>query len=151
MSGLPSAGKTTWVEAHAADLPVVSLDKLRTQLGVRPNGDQRRVVQKAREQVRGILRRGDDFVYDATNLSLRLRWPLVQLMMEYRARVRIVYVECDRATLLKRNRARKRQVPEPIVERMLGQWKVPDLTEAHEVLYAVDGTHSAKETSWTSW
>ncbi len=138
MSGLPAAGKSRWIRLHAPDLPVVSLDALREEFGVGPKDNQGRVVQAAKERIRQHLRRAEDFVHDATNLSLQLRWPLVQLLLDYRARVRIVYVETDPESLARRNRARERQVPGSAIERMLRRWEVPDLTEAHEVVTAVD-------------
>lgn len=137
MSGLPAAGKSHWVARLAADQPVVSLDALREELGVGPTDNQGRVVQESRERVRQHLRRSQDFVHDATNLSLRLRWPLVQLLLDYGARVRIVYVETDPSTLSRRNAARERQVPGSAIERMLRRWEVPDLTEAHDVVTVV--------------
>jgi tRNA uridine 5-carbamoylmethylation protein Kti12 len=47
--------------------------------------------------------------------------------------VRLVHVEAPWPALLRQNRARPRPVPEPVIERLLERWEVPDPTEAHQV------------------
>jgi predicted kinase len=134
MSGLPGAGKDTWVRANLPDWPVVSLDALREAMDVDPRDEQGAVVQAAREQARAHLRAGRNFVWSATNLSRALRTPLVELGLAYGARVRIVYVEAAGAEVLARqNRERGGRVPGAVVERLMGRWEVPEVTEAHGV------------------
>ena len=69
LSGLPGAGKDTWIAANRADHPVVSLDALRAELGVDPAGDQRAVVDAAYQRAREHLRARRSFVWNATNIS----------------------------------------------------------------------------------
>ena len=56
-------------------------------------------------------------------------------MAAYRARVRIVYVEAPAALLRARNEGRDRPVPAAVMERLLGRWEFPDLTEAHDLTW----------------
>ena len=63
----------------------------------------------------------------------------VGLFADYRARVRIVYVEASPERLEKQNRGRAHAVPDRVLERLLGRWQVPDPVEGHEVEYWVDG------------
>ena len=49
MSGLPGSGKDTWLAANRPDLPVVSLDAVRSDLDVEPTDDQGGVIQVARD------------------------------------------------------------------------------------------------------
>ncbi|HEY2513898.1 MAG TPA: AAA family ATPase [Polyangiaceae bacterium] len=137
MSGLPGAGKDTWLRTHAPELPVVSLDALREELDVDPAGPQGAVVQRAREQAREHLRAGRDFAWNATNLSRQLRRGLIQLALDYGARVRIVYVEAPESALRAQNRARSAVVPDAVIDRLLDRWEIPDLTEAHDVTFDV--------------
>ena len=134
MSGLPGAGKDTWVREHLRDLPVVSLDVLRTELEVDPTDAQGEVVQAARERARELLRRREPFVWNATNLSRQRRGSLLDLCVDYKARVRIVYLEVPAPVLFAQNRARQASVPEAAIRRMTERWEVPSLTEAHEVV-----------------
>ena len=137
MSGLPGAGKNTWLARSMPALPVVSLDAIRVELGVSPTDPQGRVVALAREQAREHLRARRDFAWNATNLSRDHRAQLITLMADYNARVNFVYVEAAARELWRRNREREVRVPEPAMHRMLDRWTVPDATEAHEILHVV--------------
>jgi predicted kinase len=137
MSGLPGAGKDRWVAEHCKDLPVVSLDRLRADLDVDPEDEQGTVVQAAREEARGHLRAGRSFVWNATNVSRRVRAICTRLFADYDARIRIVYVEVPIATWRAQNRARKKPVPERVLDELLDKWEVPDRTEAHAVEHVV--------------
>jgi len=135
MSGLPGSGKSTWIAEHAGDQPIVELDGIRRELGVSPAQPQGRVIDAARQRAREHLRRQQPFVWDATNLGRSLRKSVVGLMLDYGARVRLVYVEAAAAELPARNAERSDPVPTAVLERMLWRWEPPDPTEAHEVVY----------------
>lgn len=48
MAGLPGSGKDTWLAEIRPGLPVVSLDDIRSALGVDPTDDQGGVIRAAR-------------------------------------------------------------------------------------------------------
>jgi putative nucleotidyltransferase with HDIG domain len=133
MSGLPGAGKDTWIQEHLPDWPVISLDRLRKELRVSPDEAQGPVVQAAKEQAREFLRKHQSFVWNATNVTRLLRSQLIDLFASYQARVRIVYIEAPFDEMLRRNSARPNHVPEAVMYSMLRKLEVPDLTEAHQV------------------
>ena len=133
MSGLPGAGKDTWIARHAPDLPVISLDAIRRELKVTPADDQGAVAALAKSRARELLRRQQPFVWNATNISRTLRTALIDLFAAYHARIRIVYVDAPWKTILQRNQERESSVPEPVIARMLRKLEVPDLTEAHAI------------------
>jgi putative nucleotidyltransferase with HDIG domain len=133
MAGLPAAGKDTWIADHLPNLPVVSLDALRGELGVAPAKPQGAVIQAARDLARVHLRRGEAFVWNATNLSRQIRGNCIDLLADYNARVRVVHLEAPPDVLETRNRQRQSRVPDKAIARMLERWEAPDLTEAHEV------------------
>ncbi|HZP04971.1 MAG TPA: AAA family ATPase [Terracidiphilus sp.] len=142
ISGLPGAGKDTWIKDHLPGLPAISLDALRIELDEEATGSQGRVVQAAREKAREFLRRHEDFVWNATNLSRDLRTQLIDLLTAYRAQVRIVYIEASPDALFRQNRERSNPVPAAAIERMLGRWQVPSPIEAQQVEYWIDGKAS---------
>lgn len=133
MCGLPGAGKDTYVRDHFGGLPIVSLDELRSSMEVDPEDNQGAVVQAGKERIREHLRRGERFVYNATNLNRQRRGPLISLAGDYGARVHIVYVEAPMPTLLAHNRARAARVPEAAIRRMSERWEIPSLLEAHRL------------------
>jgi predicted kinase len=136
-SGLPGAGKDHFIEQHLRDRAVISLDDLREELGVDPDDEQGTVISAARERAREYLRRGEPFVWNATNVSKDLRNMTLTLFASYQARMRIAYLEAPPDVLTQRMRQRGRVVPARVIERMLDRWEVPDRTEAHEVHYHV--------------
>lgn len=138
MSGFPGAGKDRWIAQQAAGWPVVSLDRLRTELEIDPEDDQGAVVASAREEAREHLRAGRSFVWNATNVSKRIRAQCTRIFADYGARIRIVYVEVSEAMLHAQNRARRAPVPAQVLAGLLEKWEVPDATEAHEVSYVVE-------------
>ncbi len=140
MSGLPASGKDTWIARNAPDTPVVSLDQIRTQLGVKPTDKQGPVVFEARERAKGFLRRKEHFVWNATSISRQMRELSIGLFASYGARIRIVYLEAPERVIEKRNSARERPVPAKAMRSMIDRWEVPDLTEAHEIVWAVTGS-----------
>ena len=136
MSGLPGAGKDTYIRRHYADWPMLSLDELRREGKVRHDdkAGMGRVIQAAREQARVHLRARERFVFNATNLTADMRGRWLSLFHEYDARVRIVYLEVPYARLLKQNRDRAHPVPEAAVERMIDRLELPGPAEADEVV-----------------
>jgi predicted kinase len=139
MSGLPGAGKDTWITRHAPGTPVISLDAIREELQEEPTGSQGRVVLAAREQARVFLRKGQDFVWNATNLSREIRGQLIDLFTSYHARIRIVYVETSAENLFRQNKTRAEAVPASAIERMMHRWEVPSQIEAQRVEWWIDG------------
>jgi predicted kinase len=133
MCGLPGSGKDTYVRDHLAEHPVVSLDDLRAEMEIDPTDNQGAVVQLGKERLREHLRKGQSFVYNATNINRQRRTPILGLAADYNVRVRIVYCEAPMDKLLAQNRARKGRVPEAVIRRMSERWEVPSLTEAHLV------------------
>jgi predicted kinase len=133
MSGLPGAGKDSWIRAHLADQPVVSLDQIRGELRIDPADDQGEVVRAAKERARQFLRKRQPFAWNATNVTRQIRAPLIDLFASYQARVRILYLDAPFDTIMARNKQRGNAVPERIVERLASKLDVPDLTEAHAV------------------
>jgi predicted kinase len=135
LSGLPAAGKDTWLSRQEPRPEVVSLDDLRRELGISPAGPQGPLAAEARARARVLLRRGGDFVWNATNISRDHRKRLVDLGADYGYRICIICAETDAATLRRRNNQRERPVPAAALLRMLGRWEAPDLTEAHQVVF----------------
>lgn len=132
-SGLPGAGKDSWLGRHAPGLPMVSLDAVRDEMGVDADDNQGAVVQAAKEQCREHLRARRDFAFNATNLTLQLRKRWIDLFAGYDARIEIVYLEPPLETVLRQNKERARNVPESVIRRLFARAEIPTLAEAHAV------------------
>ncbi len=135
MSGLPGAGKDTWIGRNVPGRPAIALDAIRREMGVDPQDDQGAVASEARSRARVLLRAGTPFVWNATNIARPLRDSLIRLFASYRARVEIVYIDAPWGVLNQRNRGRSHPVPSRVVESMAAKLEVPSPVEAHDVAW----------------
>jgi putative nucleotidyltransferase with HDIG domain len=133
MSGLPGSGKDTWLAEKRPDLPVVSLDDIRTEIGVDPTDDQGGVIQAARERCREHLRAKRDFAFNATNTMRQTRKRWIDLFAEYAARIEVVYLEPPLSVIFQQNERRQNGVPRKVLDRLVKKLEPPTQTEAHAV------------------
>ncbi|WP_104380934.1 AAA family ATPase [Sphingobacterium sp. HMA12] len=140
LAGLPGMGKDHYVTNHNEDIPVISLDDIRRRYRIDPTDRKRNgwVVQQAKEQAKIYLRKGQDFIWNATNITTLMRQQLIDLFVSYQAYVKLVYIEKPNSQWRLQNRNRAYPLPEVVLDKMLHNLDVPQLTEAHEVLYLVE-------------
>lgn len=136
LSGLPAAGKSTWVQSQ--DLPSVSYDDIRDELGFRHGKGTGTIVHEADDRMREFLRKQEPFVVNATHLSKQMRRRTLGLLRDYGASVRVVYFEAPRHDLLARNQARNSTLTNDKLLSMLDRWEVPGLDEADTIELAFD-------------
>lgn len=135
MSGLPGAGKDRWINDHGADQPMVSLDQIRRERKIAPSANQGQVIQAAHESARQHLRAGQNFIWNATNITAQTRARVLRLLRDYNARIRIVYIEPDYNRLFSQNRNRDHVVPTEVMLKLAAKLEPPTWAEAHEVTY----------------
>jgi putative nucleotidyltransferase with HDIG domain len=139
LSGLPGMGKDTFLKKNYPDLPVISLDDIRRKHKLKPDDSSATgwVVQEAKEQTKVYLRKGQPFVWNATNITRQMRTQWIDLFVSYKARVKIIYIETAYKEWIRQNKNREHPVPENVLMRLLDKLEVPALYEAHEVEYVV--------------
>ncbi|HEY9044392.1 MAG TPA: ATP-binding protein [Ohtaekwangia sp.] len=140
LSGLPGMGKDRYIKKHYADWPVVSLDDIRRQHKFKPDDITAtgQAVQMAKEQAREYLRKGERFIWNATNITRQMRSQWIDLFATYKARVRIIYIEVPHREWVRQNYNREHVVPENVLMRLLRKLEVPLPYEAHSVEYIVE-------------
>lgn len=137
MSGLPATGKNTWVARNVPDLPVVSFDDAKAELGLKHGENDGAAAHFATDKAKELLRAKKPFVWNATNINPQLRDKSLDLLYSYDAQVRIVYLEHSYEELRRRNAARDSTLNQAALERMFHRWEVPVPAEAHVVNYFV--------------
>lgn len=139
LSGLPGMGKDHYIQSLKSDITIVSLDAIRRKHKISPTdkSGNGRVVQMAKEEARSYLRKGQSFIWNATNITQQMRSQLIDLFVSYGAKVKIVYVEKPYDIWRNQNRNREHPLPENILDKLLFKLEIPQLTEAHEVVYVV--------------
>jgi putative nucleotidyltransferase with HDIG domain len=132
MCGIAGSGKDTYIKN--LNLPVVSLDDLRKEMGV-VFGDtkgQGHVIQKAYEMGKQFCAKKQSFIWNAMNLTVDLRMKLIRKFYAYRPKYRIIYIETSIENILER---RSLDIPERHLLNMQQSLEFPMITEAHEVSY----------------
>jgi len=135
MSAIPASGKDYYIENHL-DFPILSLDNIRREHKIKPTDKKGtgRVVQMAKEQAKVYMRKRESFVFNATNLTKDMRGRWISLFWEYRARVKIIYLEVPYRQLKKQNSNREYPVPLEVIDRLFDKLEMPSFDEGHEVL-----------------
>lgn len=137
LCGLPGTGKNHWIDTYVADLPVVSLDELRKELGISFKDNQGKVIQAAQEQAKAYLRKQQPFVWNATNITRQNRKKLIDLFSQYRGKTTIVYLSKPLSVVLKQNREREVVIKESVIYNFLSRLEPPTIAEAHH-LWVID-------------
>jgi len=138
MSGLGASGKNSWVEKNAPGVPVVSFDDAMAELGLKHGKNDGKAAHFAVERAKELLRAKKPFVWNATNINPQLRDKSLDLLYNYDATVRIVYLENTYEVLRRRNAARDSTLTQAALERMFNRWDIPVPAEAHRVDYLVN-------------
>ncbi|MGN0465551.1 MAG: AAA family ATPase [Lachnospiraceae bacterium] len=137
MSGLPGTGKDTWIRENIPEYPMISLDKIRREMNVKPTDNQGIVIQKAQECAKVYLRAHQSFVWNATDITKDTRQKQIRLFERYGAMVRIIYLETNWGTQLERNSSRLDEVPVAAIEKMLRKTVPPMPEEAMTVEWKI--------------
>jgi predicted kinase len=138
LSGLPASGKNTWVAAQCPELPVISFDDAREELGLKHGRNAGAAVHLATDHAKALLRTKSPFIWNATHLSGQMRKKTLDLLYAYDAEVEIVYLESPERVIKSRNRRRDTTLTNAGIEKMLFRWEVPSPIEAHVVNYCVE-------------
>ena len=133
LSGLPGVGKDTYLNQNLPDLPVLSLDNIREELGVSPEKSQAPVIAAAKQRAMELLRKQQPFVWNATDLTAMIRKKQVSLFSAYGATTRVIYLETDWEEQLRRNASRSRAVPPAVIRHMLDRLVPPLPSEAQDI------------------
>ncbi len=139
LAGLPGTGKDTWIRANYPDLPVISLDEIRREMHILPTDKeaQGRVISRAKEMSKSLLRANKSFIWNATNVTSQVRGNQIDLFEKYSAHTHIVFLETALATELERNKSRKEAVPEKVIFELISKTEPPAAYEGHTVEWVI--------------
>lgn len=145
MSGLPASGKNEWVKNNAGNLPVLSFDDAKEELGISQGKNPGAAVHLVIDRAKKLLAAKEPFVWNATHIATPMRQKTLGLLESYGAHVKIVYLEVPENEIKRRNTARDTSLSNDKIDEMLFRWDVPTPIESHEILY--DPLHGMKNKS----
>ena len=146
--GLPGVGKSRYVMQELSNLPVICLDDIREEMGIKPaTSSDGKVTQEAKKRCRGFLAKKQGFVFDATNLIQDVRRKWIMIFHGYRAMTHIHFIDAPFSAILAQNSERKedsffecngrkrmsKHVPEHVIEHMAKRMFMPTLAECHKL------------------
>jgi predicted kinase len=127
--GLPGSGKSTWAEGKAG---VLSSDALRELLADDPDNQaiHTRVFRVLRDLLKHRLELSRPVTYvDATNLTPYEREPYVKLAHRFDCKIEAVFFDVPVEECIRRNRGRRRVVPEDAIRKMAARLVKPSAEE----------------------
>lgn len=127
LCGLPGTGKDHI--AKELGLPMISLDDIRIELGVKKfnGGIQGKIASIAYERAKEYARKKQSFTWNSTNLTQQLRNRIINTLSVYGPRFNIIYTE---ASMQKIKERRRTEIPHEVLERMQTQLELPKVWEA---------------------
>lgn len=137
MCGPSGSGKSEWVRQNLKDHEIISLDKLREELG-KGRSDQTRnsqIVQQAKQQLKQLLAKRKKVVWDATNLRKDFRSILAQIGYDYHAFVTLVVFHFSLDEIYRGNQKRLYPVAQEVLDAQIDSLEWVERTEAHRVLF----------------
>ncbi len=137
MGGLPGTGKDTYINENFSNLPMISLDKIRKELGISPTENQGRVISVSHERAKELLRKKQSFVWNATNITELTRGKQISLFENYGASVKTIFLETDWKEQNIRNKSRKAEVPSSAIYKMLSKLTLPERYESERVVWEI--------------
>lgn len=132
LSGIPGGGKNTY--AKTVNLPVISLDDIRQELGIKftDKKGQGKVAQLAYKRAKEYCAKKKSFIWNSTNLTNELRSRVIATLSVYNPRFKLVYIETSKDNIFAR---RSTEIPTKKLNKMLKLLEMPLPHEAHELVY----------------
>ena len=138
MVGVAGAGKDTWIQQNIPDLPVLSRDLVRAEIGLK--GDKTVGTDEQERKVSAIINRRMDklleahqsFVVNNMHLKKKYRNEIKKRVAPYGPKLVYVYVEAPSPEINKDRR--KGQIPPEEIDRMYSVLSVPTEDECDELI-----------------
>lgn len=120
--GIAGCGKSTW--SKNKNLKIFSSDEYREKFNYKEGTDNKILFEHLHKD---ILAYDSDCIYDATNISRKIRIPFYKEAKKAGFEVISILFVCPLKTALKQNQIRTRHVPENVIRRMFENLEIPKI------------------------
>lgn len=141
MCGLPGSGKSTYIKENFPNLPIISRDVFRYELGLTASPDEKiiakpdeekRITRLMNERIIEYCKAGKDFIIDNMNLRYTYRQAVLNIALQYNAYITVIYIEAPNIeTCIKR---RAGQIPANEYKRILNTIDFPMPYEYDDII-----------------
>lgn len=151
MVGLPGSGKSTYAKTLTLDgKPYIihSSDKLREELygDAAIQGDNNKLFAELHKRIKDDLRRGENVVYDATNIKKKNRIAFLKELKDIPCYKDCVVMATEYRACEYNNEHRERKVPPEVIQRMYLNYQPPHESEGfREIVYIFTYLNSDKQ------
>ena len=141
MVGLPGSGKSTYAKTLTLDgKPYIihSSDKLREELygDAAIQGDNNKLFAELHKRIKEDLRRGENVVYDATNIKKKNRIAFLRELEDIPCHKDCIVMATEYKACVYNNEHRERKVPLEVIRRMFLNYQPPHESEGfREIIY----------------
>ena len=137
--GLPSSGKTSWVDDFIGEnqgkaIDVISSDKIREEVfnDIEDQNHNSEVFDLMKRRTKESLSQGHIAIYEATNISSKRRRALLKELNKYYDKA-ICLFKYKRLTACQiDNEKRDREVPSDVIDRMYRNFEIPHKNEGFD-------------------
>ena len=138
MIGIPGSGKDTWIQNNIPDIPMLSRDVIRKEIGIEGEKPQGNEVQE--NEVSNILRQRlidlcnsqTTCVINNCNVSRKRRNEIKDIIQPYEPKIVYVYVEAP--SVEDCFNRREGQISRKVIKRMLSSFEFPEKWEYDEII-----------------
>lgn len=139
--GIPGSGKSTLAKflAKSYNAVVISTDQLRFQYtgSEEDHSKENLVFATVHQQIKTMLMQHENVIYDATNVSLKEREKILNLVPKDTVK-KCYYKKVSLSSALVRNAQRKRVVPEQVIMNMYKHLQPPAREEGWDEIEVID-------------
>lgn len=139
MVGYPGAGKDYFIEKNLPDMPTVSRDRVRINLGIMDE-DKKGIGNKEQEEqvtdvcntlIKHYCENRHSFVINNTSLPMYRRREIIEKLLPYNPYITIIFVDTPLDICKAR---RKGEIPDHVYERMISTFDFPMPYEANRIV-----------------
>lgn len=137
--GLPSSGKTSWVDDFIGEnqgkaIDVISSDKIREEVfnDIEDQNHNSEVFDLMKRRTKESLSQGHVAIYEATNISSKRRRALLKELNKYYDKAICLFKYKRLSACQIDNEERDREVPSDVIDRMYRNFEIPHKNEGFD-------------------
>ena len=137
--GLPSSGKTSWVDDFIAEnqgqaIDVISSDRIREEIfnDIEDQNHNGEVFDLMKRRTKESLSQGHVAIYEATNISSKRRRALLKELNKYYDKAICLFKYKRLSACQIDNEERDREVPSDVIDRMYRNFEIPHKNEGFD-------------------